>query len=173
MNERGRHPARRVAAALRPYRQGVGIVLINDEGRIFAGRRYDRFQEAWQMPQGGIDAGETPRAAALRELEEETGVAERLVDVLAEDPDWRRYDLPGPLADSAWGGKYRGQEQKWFAARFLGRDSDIDIETEHQEFIAWRWATTEELLKSIVDFKRPLYEAVFGAFAVHLRPGGG
>lgn len=157
--------------ARRPYRPGVGVVLINPRGRIFAGRRLDRFHEAWQMPQGGIDPGEAPLAAALRELEEETGVTPGLVDVLAESRDWLRYDLPPDLMESVWGGRYRGQEQKWYAARFLGADEDVDIETAHQEFIAWRWATPAELLVSIVEFKRPLYEAVFGEFAAYL--GGG
>lgn len=158
-----------VDLARRPYRRGVGVVLINGDGQVFAGRRYDRFPDAWQMPQGGIDPGEAPLEAALRELEEETGVASHLIEVLAEDREWRRYDLPGALADSAWGGRFRGQEQKWFAARFLGRDADIDIETAHQEFVSWRWATAGDLLASIVDFKRPLYQAVFGEFARYLQ----
>lgn len=154
--------------ARRPYRRGVGVVLINERGEVFAGRRYDRFPDAWQMPQGGIDPGETPLKAALRELEEETGVGTRHVELMAEDPEWRRYDLPEALANSAWGGRFRGQEQKWFAVRFLGSDADIDIETAHQEFVAWRWATSRDLLATIVDFKRPLYEAVFAAFEPYL-----
>lgn len=151
----------------RPYRAGVGVMLINAEGRIFAGRRLDRFLEAWQMPQGGIDPGEAPLDAALRELEEETGVGPRLVEVLAECRDWLRYDLPEDLMDSAWNGRYRGQEQKWFAAQFLGTDADVDIKTAHQEFGTWRWASPGELMDSIVAFKRPLYDAVFAEFATY------
>lgn len=157
-----------IEPARRPYRQGVGVVLINPERRVFAGQRFDRFQEAWQMPQGGIDPGEAPLEAALRELEEETGVKPGLVELLAEGRDWLRYDLPEALLDSAWGGRYRGQEQKWFAARFLGDDSDVNIWTAHQEFVAWRWAAPAELIETIVDFKRPLYETVLGEFAAYL-----
>jgi putative (di)nucleoside polyphosphate hydrolase len=173
MNDQTSRPKGWIEPARRPYRPGVGVVLINREGRVFAGRRHDRFPDAWQMPQGGIDPGEAPLEAALRELEEETGVAPRLVEILAEDRLWRRYDLPESLMDSAWGGRFRGQEQKWFAARFLGSDADIDIETAHQEFVAWRWARVDELLVTIVEFKRPLYRAVFAEFAPHLAPWRG
>ncbi len=157
-----------IEPALRPYRPGVGVMLINEAGRIFAGQRLDRFLEAWQMPQGGIDPGEAPLAAALRELEEETGIGPTLVEVLAESRDWLRYDLPEDLVDSAWGGRFRGQEQKWFAARFLGADSDVDLKTAHQEFGAWRWLSPAELMASIVAFKRPLYGDVMREFAAHL-----
>ena len=110
-----------------PYRKGVGILLLNGEGRVFVGRRIDTTAEAWQLPQGGIDPGETPQEAALRELEEETGA--RLVEIIAESRAWLSYDLPPELAGKVWGGRYRGQEQKWFAMRFLGGDGDINIET--------------------------------------------
>ena len=107
------------------------------------------------MPQGGIDTGESPREAALRELHEEVGTS--LVEVVAESRSWIRYDLPAHLADRVWRGRYRGQEQKWFAMRFLGRDADIEIETDHPEFRAWRWVALEELPELIVPFKRQIY----------------
>jgi putative (di)nucleoside polyphosphate hydrolase len=148
-------------------------MLLNRAALIFAGRRVDVVHEAWQMPQGGLDAGEAPRAAMLRELEEETGIAPRLVEVLAESRDWLRYDLPEALVPLAWGGRYRGQEQKWFAARFLGHDSEVNVATAHAEFEAWRWAARDELLSTIVPFKRPLYAAIFAEFAAFLRPPKG
>ena len=158
------------ARSVLPYRPGVGVVLLDAEGRAFVGRRIDRAQEAWQMPQGGIDRGETPRAAALRELEEETGVAPHLVDIVAETRDWLRYDLPPALIGQVWRGHYRGQEQKWFAARFLGTDADIDIVTAHPEFSAWRWSRAEDLCANAVSFKRALYEAVVAEFRPFLSP---
>ncbi len=151
--------------AARPYRMGVGIVLIKPGGLVFAGQRLDNYHEAWQMPQGGIDRGEAPRDAVLRELEEETGVKPALAELIAESRDWLRYDLPDELVDSVWRGRFRGQEQKWFAARFLGEDADIDVRTPHPEFVRWRWLAPHELLASIVPFKRALYEAVFKEFA--------
>ena len=146
----------------RPYRKGVGIMLLNPAGLVFVARRIDAPGEAWQMPQGGIDAGETAREAALRELEEETGTAK--AEVVGETRGWLRYDLPDELASRAWRGRYRGQEQKWFAMRFLGRDSDIDIATEHPEFSAWRWVAIGSLQDLIVPFKRRLYADVVAAF---------
>jgi len=168
MTKRRDRPLRRLPPAQRPYRRGVGVVLINPAGLIFAGQRIDRFHEAWQMPQGGIDKGEAAAAAALRELEEETGIGPALVKLIAESRDWLRYDLPDELMDEVWDGRYRGQEQKWYAARFLGRDGDIDVETAHREFQTWRWARPAELIETIVPFKRPLYEAVLGEFAPYL-----
>jgi putative (di)nucleoside polyphosphate hydrolase len=144
------------------YRRGVGIMLLDASRRVFVGRRIDT-PAAWQMPQGGIDAGETPRQAALRELEEETGTAK--AEFLAETRDWHRYDLPAPLQGKAWGGGYRGQEQKWFAMRFTGSDADIDLAKHHPEFDAWRWVVASELPRLIVPFKRALYEAVLSEFA--------
>lgn len=158
------------ARSVLPYRRGVGVVLLDAEGRVFVGRRIDRAQEAWQMPQGGIDRGETPRDAALRELEEETGVAPHLVDIVAETRDWLRYDLPPALIGRVWQERYRGQEQKWFAARFLGTDADIDIATAHPEFGAWRWSRAEDLCTNAVSFKRVLYEAVVAEFRPFLSP---
>ena len=112
-----------------PYRPCVGVLLFNERRLVFVGQRIDMVQEAWQMPQGGIDRGEDPRDTALRELEEETGVTPDKVELVAETREWLRYDLPPNLVNRVWRGRYRGQEQKWFAARFLGTDADIDIDT--------------------------------------------
>lgn len=152
------------AIARLPYRPCVGVVLIDARGRIFAGQRKDSEVAAWQMPQGGIDDGERPRKAALRELREETGVTEELVDFVAKSPDWVTYDLPDHLVGKVWGGRFRGQKQRWFLFRFLGRDDQIDIATEHPEFSEWRWVTADEMLAAIVPFKRAVYEAVFAEF---------
>ena len=160
-----------------PYRPCVGVLLFNARGLVFVGRRIDMVQEAWQMPQGGIDRGESPRDAALRELEEETGVAPHQVDLLAETRAWLRYDLPPNMVRRVWRGRYRGQEQKWFAARFLGTDADIDVRTAHPEFSDWRWSPVDELAVNAVSFKRALYEAVIDEFRPLLSPsparGGG
>ncbi len=145
-----------------PYRPCVGIMLIDRRGRVFVAQRIDTPGEAWQMPQGGIEPGESPRRAALRELYEEAGTDE--AEVLAESRGWRRYDLPAELVPRLWGGRYRGQEQKWFALRFLGEDSDIDIATETPEFHAWRWAEMAELPDIIVPFKRQIYREVIAEF---------
>lgn len=151
-----------------PYRPGVGVTLINREGLIFAGRRIDSPVAAWQMPQGGIDDDEKPRKAALRELWEETGVTEDLVEFVAKSPAWVTYDLPEELLGKVWGGKFRGQRQRWFLFRFLGADDQIRIETEHPEFSAWRWIGAEEMLHGIVPFKRAIYEEVIAGFRSHL-----
>ena len=116
------------------------------------------------MPQGGIDKGESPETAALRELEEETGVAAALVRVEAEHPDWIAYDLPDHLIGKVWGGNYRGQTQKWFLLRFLGQDSDVDITRHHKEFARWRWSSADDVLDNIVPFKRAVYDQVIGEF---------
>ncbi|MFY0693116.1 MAG: RNA pyrophosphohydrolase [Paracoccaceae bacterium] len=152
-----------------PYRRNVGVVVLNAEGRIFAGQRIDHNQNAWQMPQGGIDPGETARQAALRELTEETGIDAEKVSIIAETGSWLPYDLPHELVPKLWNGKYRGQEQKWFLLRFTGTDADINIETEHPEFSSWRWMSVEDLLESIVPFKRVVYEGVVAAFSEHLK----
>ena len=147
----------------RPYRRGVGMMLLNDRGAVWVGRRIDTRAEAWQMPQGGIGPGETPRAAALRELAEEIGTDR--AEIIAESRGWLRYDLPPALSARVWGGRYRGQEQKWFALRFLGRDSDIRLDAGTPEFSAWRWVPMACLPALIVPFKRPLYRQVVAEFA--------
>lgn len=136
---------------------------------MFAGRRLDmpRDLPAWQMPQGGIDPGETPRQAALRELSEETGTDK--AEILAESVFWHRYDVPAEIAGRMWGGRFRGQEQRWFAMRFTGRDSDIDIVTAHPEFDAWKWVVPDDLPGLIVPFKRAIYLAVLDEFRDFLR----
>jgi len=146
-----------------PYRLGVGLVLFNAEGLVWVGRRLDQKGDAWQMPQGGIDEGETPEQAALRELEEEIGTAR--ADIIAESKDWLTYELPPDLLGVAWKGRYRGQKQKWFALRFTGQDADITIETEHPEFAEWRWVAFDRLVELIVPFKRDLYRQVTAEFA--------
>ena len=151
-----------------PYRPCVGVTLINPAGLIWAGRRLDSTAEAWQMPQGGIDAGEKPRAAALRELEEETGIKAPSVKFLAKTHHWLTYDLPPELLGRVWGGKYRGQRQKWFLFRFDGEDAEVDIAKEHPEFSAWRWISAEEMLAAIVPFKREVYGKVIQSFRAYL-----
>lgn len=151
-----------------PYRPCVGICLINPAGLIFAGQRRDSPSQAWQMPQGGIDDGENPRDAALRELWEETGISADLVEVLDKTKGWVTYDLPPDLLGRVWGGKYRGQRQKWFLMRYLGRDAQINIRTDHPEFAAWKWIGAQDMLASIVPFKRAVYAQVIAAFGAQL-----
>ncbi|MGN6269302.1 MAG: RNA pyrophosphohydrolase [Sphingomonas sp.] len=152
-----------------PYRPAAGIMLINRDGKVFVGQRLDSTLEAWQMPQGGIDEGEDALTAALRELAEETGIAADKVELVATAEEELLYDLPAELVGKLWKGRYRGQRQTWFLFRFLGDDADdVDIETEHQEFRAWRWADPADLPAMIVPFKRKLYEDVLAAFAAHL-----
>lgn len=139
-------------------------MLINDQGQIFAGQRFDSESPAWQMPQGGIDAGEKPRAAALRELWEETGIPADLVTFVGKTHHWLTYDLPPELHGKVWGGKFRGQKQKWFLFRYLGRDDQINIATEHPEFSKWRWIGAQEMLATIVPFKLTVYQEVVQAF---------
>jgi putative (di)nucleoside polyphosphate hydrolase len=151
-----------------PYRPAAAVMLLNRDGLVFVGQRLDSQPDAWQMPQGGLDPGEDARTGALRELEEETGIAPGLVDIIAEAPEPLDYDLPEELQGKLWGGKYRGQRQTWFLCRFLGEDADIDLATDHPEFGAWRWIDARELPGIIVPFKRRLYERVIEAFGDYL-----
>ncbi len=160
---RGGITARMDIASL-PYRPAAGIMLVDAGNRVFVGQRLDNVIEAWQMPQGGIDPGEAPLAAALRELEEETGVTADLVEVIARAKEELLYDLPADLVPRLWKGRYRGQRQSWFLMRFLGTDADVRIETRHPEFRAWKWAEPLELPDMIVPFKRELYRNVLEAF---------
>jgi 8-oxo-dGTP pyrophosphatase MutT (NUDIX family) len=148
------------------FRPGVGIMLIDGAGRVFVGNRIDVTEEAWQMPQGGIDGDETPIAAAMRELSEELGTTN--VEVVAEASSWLEYELPNPLRGRAWDGRWDGQRQRWFLMRFVGVDAEINVATEHPEFSAWRWVAPEQLLELIVSFKRRLYLDVLEEFAVSL-----
>jgi putative (di)nucleoside polyphosphate hydrolase len=144
------------------YRKGVGLMLLNRAGEVFVASRIDTPSDAWQMPQGGIDPGETPVEAAMRELEEEIGTAQAVI--IGESRDWFRYDLPEPLRARLWGGRYRGQTQKWFLLRFTGEDADIDLDTDHPEFASWRWVRPSELPQLIVPFKRDIYVRVLAEF---------
>lgn len=146
------------------YRPCVGIMLVNMHGKVFVGQRLDNVVEAWQMPQGGIDEGEDARTAAFRELREETGIASDLVDIIATTKEQHFYDLPSELVGKLWGGKYRGQRQYWFLARFLGKDEDVNIETADPEFRAWRWVDPDALPDLIVPFKRKLYRDILHEF---------
>jgi putative (di)nucleoside polyphosphate hydrolase len=146
--------------ALASYRPGVGIMLLNRNNRVFVGRRRRPKGGAWQMPQGGIDPGETPRAAAFRELKEETGVIN--AEILAESRIWLSYDLPEKLLGKAWNGRWRGQRQKWFAMRFKGQDAEIKID--RHEFDDWKWVRMAEIPDLIVPFKQKVYISVLSEF---------
>ena len=150
-----------------PYRLNVGAALFNRQGQVFIGRRADMpagLAQVWQMPQGGIDAGEDPRAAVLRELEEETGTAN--AEILAEHGEWLNYDLPAELVGTLFGGRFRGQSQRWFALRFLGTDADIRLDGHHApEFVEWRWSALADIPTLCVPFKRATYEVIATAFA--------
>lgn len=151
-----------------PYRPCVGVTLFNRQGLVFVARRIDTEMEAWQMPQGGIDEGEEPRVTALRELEEEIGTSK--AEIIGESRTWLTYDLPPELVGKVWKGRYRGQTQKWFAMRFLGDDSDINLETAHPEFCAWKWERLERLPNLIVPFKRKIYQDIVSEFAHLTQP---
>lgn len=145
-----------------PYRPCVGVMLLNSAGLAWAGQRLNMQTDAWQMPQGGIDRDEAPRAAAFRELAEETGIAS--AELIGESAHWHRYDLPEELLGRAWRGRYRGQTQKWFAMRFEGSDSEINLDAHEREFATWRWIDPEDLPALIVPFKRAVYQAVVDEF---------
>ena len=148
-----------------PYRPCAGMMILNRKGQVFVGRRLDMVSEYWQMPQGGIDDGEAPLEAALRELEE---IGTRDVELIHSLDEWLTYDLPDDLIGKVWKGKYRGQKQKWFLFRYLGEDQDINIVTRHPEFSEWKWATVSEIPQLIVPFKRDLYETIIQRFASSL-----
>jgi len=141
------------------YRQGVGMILINHENKIFVAQRLDTREDAWQMPQGGIGKNEELDQAMLRELVEEIGT--RNVEIIAKAKKWYRYDFPDELASRLWAGRYKGQEQLWYALRFRGEDKEINIHTYHPEFRTWKWASKDEVMDLIVPFKRELYTKVF------------
>lgn len=151
-----------------PYRPCTGVMLLNADNKVFVGQRIDTTVEAWQMPQGGIDDGEAPEETAFRELEEEIGTNN--AKVITRTHDWLYYDLPDELVGKIWGGKYRGQKQVWFLMRFLGDDTEINLETKHPEFNAWKWLEIKRLPELIVPFKRPIYEALVKEFSPHIGP---
>ena len=147
------------------YRPAVGVMLINRAGKAWVGQRLDNSLEAWQMPQGGLDEGEDVLEGALRELEEETGILRHLVELVTQAKDELTYDLPEDLVGKVWKQNWRGQRQTWYLMRFLGEDSDVNIETPEPEFRAWKWAEPAELPAMIVPFKQQLYRDVLDAFA--------
>jgi putative (di)nucleoside polyphosphate hydrolase len=155
-------------AASLPYRPCVGVMLINAEGLVFGGQRLDNPVPAWQMPQGGIDDGEKPRAAALRELWEETGITADLVEFVGKSHGWVTYDLPPELLGKIWGGKHPAQQHTWLLYRYLGRDDQVNSATDHPELGASRWIQADEMVASIVPFKRAVYEEVVRSFRAYL-----
>lgn len=146
------------------YRSGVGIMLINKDKKIFVGKRIDNHSDAWQMPQGGLDAGESEDKAMLRELKEETGIASDNVRILKKSAIHHYYNLPYKLQKKFWGGKYLGQKQRWYLIEFLGNDDAINIRTEIPEFSEWKWVEKEDIVSAIVSFKREMYEDVLKEF---------
>ena len=151
-----------------PYRPAAGVMLLNRTGKVWVGQRLDSTLEAWQMPQGGLDPGEDPEEGALRELEEETGIPRDKVEILARCDEQLYYDLPDDLLGKIWQGRWRGQSQTWFLARFLGEDEDVNLATPEPEFRAWKWAEPQDLPALIVPFKQGLYRDVLKAFAAWL-----
>lgn len=140
---------------LKPYRKGVGLLVFNGAGRIFVGNRIDHPKANWQMPQGGIDPGETPRVTAMRELEEEIGTNK--VEIVRQSRNWYHYEFPSSLSDQAWNGRFRGQKLCWFAMRFTGTDQDIRLDKYKAEFDAWKWIRLEQVPNVVVEFKRHMY----------------
>ncbi len=147
------------------YRLGVGIVVLNAENKVFVAQRIDNPGAAWQMPQGGLDAGEEPLDGVLRELEEETSISPKSVSIIAESDGWLAYDFPDDLRVKLWNGRFKGQKQKWYLARFTGSDSEVNLETDQPEFSDWQWIDFAQTVEMIVEFKRPLYELIYKEFA--------
>lgn len=151
-------------------RPAAAIMLLNAEDKVFVAQRIDSSMDAWQMPQGGLDEGEDPQMGALRELEEETGITREKVDIIAQSRRELTYELPEDLREHVWKGRWRGQRQWWFLARFLGDEGDIDLQTAEPEFRAFQWVDPWHLPELIVVFKKRLYEEVLDEFASHLPP---
>ncbi len=151
-----------------PYRLGVGLVIFQSDKKIFTGRRLDN-TSAWQMPQGGMDENEVPLETAYREMFEETGISKDKVSLVGITKKWYRYDLPSEIQSRFWGGKYRGQSQKWFLFKFIGEDTDINISTKMPEFCEWRWSSIDDLIEKIVPFKMELYKKVLEEFKHQLK----
>lgn len=150
------------------YRSGVGIMLINQNKEIFVGKRIDNNSDAWQMPQGGIDAGESEDAAMFRELKEETGISDFGIKILKRSNGYFYYNLPYKLQKKFWGGKYLGQKQRWYLAEFIGDESLININTLNPEFSQWKWIPSDKIINAIVGFKRNLYQDVISEFSEYL-----
>jgi putative (di)nucleoside polyphosphate hydrolase len=145
-----------------PYRLGVGLMLLNQENKILIGQRIDTKINGWQMPQGGIDEGETPSKAVLREMEEEIGTNKGII--ISETKSWYFYDIPKFMIPKLWNGQYKGQKQKWFLIKFTGNDSDIHLDTKNQEFREWQWCSLDEIMNLVVPFKKTLYKAIIKEF---------
>ena len=141
-----------------PYRNGVGVVVLNNENKIFVAKRIDNPKNFWQMPQGGVDEGEDLLNAAYRELKEETSIFN--VKLIKEIEDWTQYDLPSKLIGIIWKGRYKGQKQKWFIFKFLGNDTEINIKTKNPEFLDWKWIEIGKITEIVVDFKKEVYQKV-------------
>ena len=141
-----------------PYRNGVGIVVLNNENKVFVAKRIDNPKNFWQMPQGGVDEGENLLNAAYRELKEETSIFN--VKLIKEIEDWTQYDLPSKLIGIIWKGRYKGQKQKWFIFKFLGKDTEINIKTKNPEFLDWKWIEIGKITEIVVDFKKEVYQKV-------------
>ena len=152
----------------RLYRPNVGIMLINGAGLVWVGKRMDSYNNAWQMPQGGVDKGEDPEAAAFRELREETGARPEQVSLIARTTDWLKYDFPEGIREKVGKGKYHGQKQLWYLMRFNGSDEDFDLDYHHREFSQWKWTDVDDLVPQIVAFKRGVYVEVVRQFRDHL-----
>ena len=146
----------------RPYRSCVGLMVFNKIGQVFCGQRLDNKAEAWQLPQGGIDEGETPIEAGFRELKEETSIVN--VEFVSEYPEWLNYDIPLPLANDLWEGKFRGQTQRWLLFSFTGIDNEININTSHPEFKNWEWINPTQLPLKAISFKQEIYSKINKAF---------